>query len=192
MTGESRDGSKLEEQIGLPAAMERAHASGERAALQSTKLLGTVQGGLGVTIAAWLQRIFEQSGHGSLSPLALYLAFALGFVALGLVAVVLTAIIDQRTTYHAVQSLTFNTNRVWVARRRKLARQLQGDEKSAEELACAAEDGELIRKIAEEDLRTNRLNAMSTGFLVGSWGCLIAAFAALGFGIIVMIDCANR
>jgi hypothetical protein len=168
----------------LTAAQDRAHKSSERAAQQFTKLLGTVLGGLGVAIAAWLQRIFEHPVP--LSPLAWYLAFALFFVALGLAALALTTIIDQRSAYHAAKSIQLNSARSWNAchRQQIAALGLTGDEKSARELGLAVDDEDLERQNQIADARAARLNAVSEGLGLGSWGCLVAAFIALGIGIV--------
>lgn len=178
----------------LTAAQDRAHKSGERAAQQFVKLLGTVLGGFGVAIAAWLQRIFEQSGHGAPSPLAWYLAVALFFVALGLAALVLTAIIDQRSANHAAKSTILNTERTWnhMERAQLLGLDLPRDEKSAKELALAVDDGDLIHKIESADASANRLNTFSEGLGLASWICLIAAFVSMGIGIINALECFSR
>lgn len=173
----------------LMAAQDRAHKSGERAAQQFTKLLGTVLGGLGVAIAAWLQRIFEHPAP--LSPLAWYLAFALFFVALGLAALALTTIIDQRSAYHAAKSILLNTARSWNARQRQQIAELglTGDEKSARELGLAADDEDLERQNQIADASAARLNAVSEGLGLGAWGFLVAAFTSLAIGIVHALIC---
>lgn len=94
MADEGDCADAIDNLVGVQAAHERAHKSGERAAEQFVKLLGTLHGGLGLAITAWLQRIFELSGQRPITPLAWYLAITLGFVALGLITLVLTSIID--------------------------------------------------------------------------------------------------
>jgi hypothetical protein len=170
----------------LTAAQDRAHQSGERAAQQFFKFLGTVLGGFGIAIAAWLQRIFEQPvHHGAPSPLAWALAVALFFVALGLAALVLTAIIDQRSANHAARSTVLNTARAWnQMERAQVQGQRQGDEKSARELTLAVDDEDLTSKIEKADASARRLNTVSDVFGLGSWFCLIAAFISLGVGIV--------
>jgi len=174
----------------LSAARERAHSTGERAAQQFTKLLGTVHGGLGVAVAAWLQHIFEQSGPRLLSPLTWYLAIALFCVALGLITLVLAAIIDQRSANHAAQSINYDTQRVWLFRQRVQIAELglKGDERSAKELFIAQEDATLRHNIAKEDARAKRTNAISEWVGLVSWVCLFAAFTVLGIGIITTIN----
>lgn len=189
-SSESGKGPSVERLLSdLSAAQDRAHRTSERASQQFTKLLGTVHGGLGVAIAAWLQRIFEQSGHGLLSPLAWYLAIALFFIALGLVTLALAAILDQRSANHFAQSTTHNTTRVWLFSQRTQIKKLDpGDEKSAKELSCTEEDADLIRKIAQEDASAKRINAISERIGYGSWVCLIAAFVTLAIGIVNTIN----
>jgi hypothetical protein len=179
----------IDADVGIQAAMERAHKSGERAAEQFVKLLGTLHGGLGLAIAAWLQRIFEQSEQAPTSSLAWYLALALGFVAVGLVTLVLTAILDQQSAGYAARSVGHNTERIIIGKNRVMIAELEpGDERSAKELACVDESAELARKIVSLDARQERLNNISVWTGVASWVCLIAAFATLGIGIIVTIN----
>jgi hypothetical protein len=192
MTNETREGPSLNNLMTqLTAAQDRAHQSSERAAQQFTKLLGTLHGGLGIAIAAWLQRIFEQAGNSPLSPLAWYLAVALFFVALGLAILVLTAIIDQRSAYHAALSIVHNTTRAWHHKEGAHIQQLgmEGDEKSEAELAFAAEDEELIRKTKVADESAGRLNAFSEGLGIASWLSLVAAFLSLAIGIVKTLSC---
>ncbi|HVC02956.1 MAG TPA: hypothetical protein VND80_12215 [Steroidobacteraceae bacterium] len=73
----------------------RAHQTYERTATQFVKLLATVLGGLGVVLAAWLQRIFEKPQEALLHALMWYLAFALFAVAGGIVLLASTALLDQ-------------------------------------------------------------------------------------------------
>jgi hypothetical protein len=170
------------------AALERVHRTSERAAQQFTKLLGTVHGGLGVACATWLQRIFEQSAYGPLSPLAWYLAIALGCVALGLVALALTTIIDQRSAFHAGQSVMFNVERVFVAKRAGQIDRLLAADKSVDALFCLERDKELVRMIANADASATWINGISERLGIGSWACVIAAFATLAVGIIKAIN----
>jgi hypothetical protein len=182
---ESGEDSSIEKLIDIPASLERAHRTGERAAQQFTKLLGTVHGGLGVILAAWLQRLFDGAPDHALPPLVWYLAGALVFVALGLVLLVLAAIIDQRSAFHFALSTQLNAQRFIVARRRvqiKLLK-LQGDEKSAEELECAEQDAEIVRQIKLADASARRINRISEWVGIGSWACAIATFATLAVGI---------
>lgn len=185
MADEGEDAIDL---VGVQAAHERVHRSGERAAEQFVKLLGTLHGGLGLATAAWLQRIFELSGQIVITPLAWYLAFTLGFVALGLITLVLTVILDQRSPTYFAQSTDYNAQRLILGLRRKQIAQLpRGDERSAQELANAVEDAELLRQITEVDVNGNRFNIVSVWTGIGSWVCLIAAFATMAIGIIVMV-----
>ncbi len=174
------------------AAQNRAHKSGERAAQQFTKLLGTVLGGFGVAIAAWLQRIFEH--QGPLSPLAWYLAFALFFVALGLVALALTTIIDQRSSNHAARSNVLGSTRAWNSAHLKIIAEseLTRDEKLERELAIAVDNDELERQTKTADARAQRLNTVSEGLGLASWICLVAAFISLGIGIVRTLVCIAR
>jgi hypothetical protein len=175
--------------VGVQAAHERAHKSGERAAEQFVKLLGTLHGGLGLATAAWLQRIFELSGQIVITPLSWYLAITLLFVALGLITLVLTAIIDQRSAFHFSNSIGYNAQRLVLAKGRiQIARLPRGDDRSAQELSSAAGDAELRRNIVVVDAKAKRLNTISVWTGVGSWVCLIAAFATLAIGIIVTIN----
>jgi hypothetical protein len=186
-SGESnKDASFKDLNSDIAAERERAYRLGERAAQQFTKLLGTVHGGLGVAIAAWLQRSFELSGHGRLSPLAAYLAVALLFVALGLVALVFTAVIDRRSAIHSEELLSHFTGRIAVYRKRTQIETLglQDDEKSDLESTYANEDAEHASGMALEDAKIKRLNAVSQWVGLGSWSCVIAAFCAVGVGII--------
>jgi hypothetical protein len=189
MTDQSDSADAIDALVGVQAAHERVHKSGERAAEQFVKLLGTLHGGLGLATAAWLQRIFELSGQIVITPLAWYLAITLGFVALGLIALVLTVILDERSPSYFAQSNDYNAQRMILALRRKQIAQLpRGDERSAQELSNAVEDAELLRQITEVDVKGNRLNTISVWTGVGSWVCLIAAFATLAIGIIVTIN----
>jgi hypothetical protein len=182
--------SSVDDLIDISAALERAHRTGERAAQQFTKLLGTLHGGLGVAIAAWLQRVFEQAaGYTALSPLAWHLAVALGFVAVGLISLVLTAIIDQRSSYHFALSTQLNALRLMIAKQRaQIMIMRPGDEKSAAQLSCAEQDAEAVRKIKLADASARRLNTISERAGIGSWVCAIAAFVALAIGVVRTIN----
>jgi hypothetical protein len=175
--------------VGVQAAHERAHKSGERATEQFVKLLGTLHGGLGLATAAWLQRIFELPGHIVFTPFAWCLAITLGFVALGLATLVLTAIFDQRSATDFSNSIGYNAQRLILAiQRKQIARLPRGDERSAQELSCGEDDAKLVRMIKLTDAKANRVNTISVWTGVGSWGCLIAAFATVAIGIIVMTN----
>lgn len=185
MTEKSRHEPSLADlQRQLSAARDRAHKSGERAAQQFSKLLGTVEGGLGVVIAAWLQRIFEHA-RGPLSPLAGFLAVALFFDVLGLVALALIPLLDERCASHAARSTILNTTRAWHHEQRKHIESMPaGDERSQRELSFAEEDAGHVRDIEAADARARRINALSERLEVCSWVALCAAFVALGVGIV--------
>lgn len=187
---DSGKNSSVEDLIDLPGARELAHRTYERAAQQFTKLLGTVYGGLGVILIAWLQRLFEAAADHALRALVWCLAGALGLVALGLVSLVLAAFIDQRSSYHLTLSISLNIQRFLLAKRHAQIKllNLQGDEKSAEESYCADANAELIPKIVQADTRARQLNTISERVGIGSWICVIVTFATLAVGIVNTIS----
>ena len=172
----------------LSDAQDRAHKSGERAAQQFAKLLGTVQGGLGVAIAAWLQRIFEH-GHGPLSPLAWYLAIALFCVVFGLAVLVFTQLLDQRSAGHSARSTVLNSTRAWHHEELRLIESMpRSDERSTKELSFASEDEKLSTEIDAADAGVTSINAWSQRMEVCSWVALCVAFLTVGIGIVKTLN----
>jgi uncharacterized membrane protein YbhN (UPF0104 family) len=181
----SKDTPRSElELLDLKGAMERAHESGERAAQQFTKLLGAIHGGLGVTLAAWLQRIFEQASAASLSPLAWYIAIALGCAAAGLIALALAAILDQSSAAKYAREVQLVNHRIILKNRLAAAEQQPEGKWRAGELKYCREknpevDAEAIR-VGESAVRLNRIS-IRVG--ISSWLCAAAAFVVLAIGI---------
>jgi len=175
--------------VGANEAQKRAHRSFERAALQFAKLLGTILGGLGITLAAWIQRVLEHHGDKALADLAWYLAIALGFDALGLITLVLTALLDQRAANTFAGAINHNAARMLIAVQRTQAREmLSGDERSAKEFELIERDGDHARAAVRTEARANRIDSVSKWVGVVAWLCLVAAFVALATGIVVTLN----
>jgi hypothetical protein len=174
--------------IDLKGAMERAHTTGERASQQFTKLLGVIHGGLGVILAAWLQRIFEAVGGSPRSSLAWYLALALACAAVGLVTLVLAAIIDQVGASVMVKEVGLVKRRVIMKQRFERAQHMEATERAAELDHCKKEDGVLDREATRAGARAVLLNNVSVWIGLSSWLCVVAAFVTLAVGVVREID----
>ncbi len=91
---------------------DQAHHASERAAKDSTKLLGTLHAGLAISCATWLQRIFERSDIGGFLSLARSLDIAIVCDMLGLLAVGAAALFDTRTPHYIQESSKITEVRV--------------------------------------------------------------------------------
>ena len=170
----SESGLALDGLVDFPAEMGRAHESGERAAEQVAKILTTVHAGLGVTLAAWLQRIFEQAEVGPLSPLAWYLVCALALAMLGIVCVAVAANLDTYSAREFGTSTSINARKV-------IAYKTLGDPvRRSKILALDTEDAP-VRERAE------RLNWWSHLASNASLLALVMAFGVLVAGIVSTI-----
>jgi hypothetical protein len=180
--------------VDFPGNEERTHASGERAAEQINKLLGTFHAGLGVTLAAWLQRVFEQAGQTPLSPLAYYLAVALCLVMAGLVSLGLAAVLDMFFARFLMTHLYKNKARFLNVRARKKL----GDHPQAydyeeqtrlvrEAKRLKAEAANLKMQSENAGNRADLLNSISEKSAVASLVFLVIAFSVLAFGVMTNI-----
>ncbi len=169
--------------LDLKGAMERAHATGERASQQFTKLLGVIQGGLGVTLAAWLQRIFEQAGSAPLSPLAWYIAIAIGCAAFGLITLVLAAVLDQSSAAEYAKEVQLVNHRIVLKKRFAYAKKEPESKWRAGELKyCREKDADLNAEAIKVGAFAVRLNRFSLRVGFFSWICAAAAFVVLAVG----------
>jgi hypothetical protein len=175
-----RAGQELRDQL-TPlyySNFERAHRSAERASSQGIKILATAHAGLGVILAAWLQRIFEGAPAGHLTALAGYLVTALFPVMLGLLSVGIVCFLDVRAAQYQTDSSLKQLNRVLTASR------LRTSARSAEEQShidtLGTEAGAL-------DKRAQRWNRWSEGIGLAGWALLVISLAILGVGVAGMV-----
>ncbi len=170
---------------------EKSHASGERAAEQVVKILGAVHAGLGLTLAAWLQRIFEHTGETVLSLLTWYLAWALFAVLIGLVTVAMTPILDMYQARAFSEHVQKNKARFMI--RKEHGKIMEGFRASGSETISSATTKE-IQQLVDKDsqLRSegarlgdmaDRLNAASRSLAVASCVSLVASFGIIAVGV---------
>lgn len=175
----------LEEAIAANKGLERAHRTSERATTQFYKLLGTIHGGLGVVLAAWLQRIFENPSISLLHSLLCYLAGGLVSVALGLVLLATTAILDQRSSNRIATSINADKSRfIQHVQLIQLRQQQPSDDRYAKEFDCIEELRALEDTAKLEGDAAKRINRWSEGLGTASLGCLVIAFIILAVGVL--------
>lgn len=176
----------LKDAIGAKDARERAHKTYERAATQFGKLLGTILGGLGVVLAAWLQRIFEKPEEALLHQLMWYLAAALVCVAAGLVLLASTALLDQWSAKTFAATINANEARYFSRIRVRQIRKAfpPGEERSQKEFDEYARGEHLDDDVKRSEARANLIDLCSRVGGVAALICLVAAFATLACGVL--------
>jgi hypothetical protein len=153
---------------------ERSHRTIERATSQGTKILATAHAGLGVILAAWLQRIFEGAPAGHLVGLAGYLVAALFPVMLGLPTVGIVCFLDVRCAQYLTQSTTKQFERVLIVVRGTNPPNA-GEQSQIEALTT---QGQAL------DQRALRWNSWSEGVGLAGWGLLAVSFAIVATGVL--------
>lgn len=153
---------------------DRAHRTIERASSQGTKILATAHAGLGVILAAWLQRIFEGAPVGHSAALAGYLVAALFPVMLGLLSVGIVCFIDVRCAQYLTESSTKQLDRVLTASRGTTPR-------SAVEQSHIDALGSQAEALEQ---RAQRWNLWSEWIGLGGWALLAVSFTILATGVI--------
>jgi hypothetical protein len=169
--------------LDLKGAMDRAFRTGERASQQFTKLLGIIHGGLGVTLAAWLQRLFEAAAEHKISPLAWYLAIAMTFTALGLLTLVLAAIYDQLAAVEYVYDAQLSNEKIIAHEATVSAQKLDGDERAKAEGKVTQDRTRINEQATVTARKAKRYTVISKRVGIVSWLCAVAAFMTLAIGI---------
>jgi hypothetical protein len=172
--------------VGAEDALERAYKVHERAATQFHKLVGTILGGLGVILAAWLQRIFEKPEPGLLHDLLWYLGGALAAVVFGFMFLASATLLDKWSANTFAGAVQFNKARLLTRIRiSQIRRQLPpGDKRSAQELEQAHKLEQLGDKAQAQEARAQTINRWSWSLEIGTLTCLVVAFGILAWGVL--------
>jgi hypothetical protein len=157
---------------------ERAHRTIERASSQGTKILATAHAGLGVILAAWLQRIFEGAPAGHFVALAGYLVAALFPVMLGLLSVGIVCFLDVRCAQYLTESSTKQLDRVLTVSRGTATARNAAEHSHIETLGTQAEALEQ---------RAQRWNSWSERIGLAGWALLATSFAIVATGVVTAV-----